>query len=61
MSDREDHLQLIEDCETREDRLSDWERGFIDSIKSQLEAGKTLTEKQVETLEATWERATAKG
>ena len=57
----DDTAQLIEDCETREDRLTDWERGFIDSIKAQVTAGRRLSEKQADRLEEIWERATAKG
>ena len=53
--------QLIEDCETREERLTDWERGFIDSIKHRLDDGLRLTPRQLETLTDVWERATAKG
>lgn len=52
---------MIEDCEHRSERLSDWESGFIDSISKQLEKGKTLTAKQYSKLEAIWERVTAKG
>lgn len=57
----DDHLQLIEDCENRESRLSDWDRSFLDSIKRQLEGGGTLTEKQSDKLDEIWERVTAKG
>lgn len=57
----DEYLQLIEDCESRESRLSDWERSFVDSIRSQLEAGRQLSAKQIEALDSTWERATAKG
>jgi hypothetical protein len=53
-----EHEQLIEDCEERESKLSDWEREFIDSISRQLAAGRSLTDKQVEKLEAIWERVT---
>lgn len=59
--DSTEHMTLVEDCEARESRLGDWDREFIDSIKRQLEAGRTLTTKQAETLEAVWERATARG
>lgn len=54
----EDHGQMIEDCIKRESKLSDWERGFIDSIQAQMAAGKTLTEVQSETLDYIWERVT---
>lgn len=57
----DDHIQLIEDCEARESRLSDWDRTFIDSIKRQLAAGRTLTTKQADKLSEIWERATARG
>ena len=53
--------QQIEDCEHREQRLSDWERTFIDSVKRQLEAGRSLTQKQQETLDEIWDKATARG
>ena len=52
---------LIEDCENRESQLSDWERGFIDSLKQQFAAGRTLTAKQSEHLDSIWERVTAGG
>lgn len=61
MTATDDTPQLIEDCETREERLTDWERGFIDGIKARVTAGQGLTTKQRETLDEIWERATAKG
>lgn len=57
----DDHEQLIEDCEARESRLTDWERGFVDSVKQQLAGGRALSEKQATCLGEIWERATAKG
>jgi phosphoserine phosphatase len=56
-----EYLQMIEDCEARESRLTNWERGFVDSIRAQLERNRPLTPKQTETLDTIWERATAKG
>jgi hypothetical protein len=56
-----EYLQLITDCENREERLSDWERGFVDSIKSQLAKGKTLSTKQIDRLDEIWEKATSRG
>ena len=56
-----EYLQLIEDCEAREDRLTDWERGFIESIRTRLDAGTSLTTKQIETLDGIWGRITARG
>lgn len=54
-------ITLIEDCEAREERLSDWERNFIDSLRNQIEAGRVLSERQAETLDRIWEKATARG
>lgn len=56
-----EHMTMVEDCEARESRLSDWERQFIDSIKSQLSDGKSLSQKQSDRLDEVWEKATAKG
>lgn len=57
-SDRCEHPQMIEDCEARESRLSEWEAHFIDSIKAQLARGAQLTSKQVAILDGIWEEAT---
>lgn len=56
-----EHLQMIDDCEARESRLTEWQRDFIDSISMRVARGESLTPKQAETLESIWERATAKG
>ena len=58
MSQHDEHLTMVQDCENRESKLTDWERGFIDSIKQQLERGRALSEKQAERLDAIWERVT---
>ena len=57
----DEYMQMVEDCEKRESRLTEWEQGFIDSIRHRLEQGNPLTPKQTETLEKIWERATARG
>ena len=57
----DEYLRMVTDCENRESRLSDWERGFIDSIKHQLESGRALSVNQIETLDTIWEKATARG
>ena len=53
--------QLIADCENRESRLSDWERQFIDSVSQQRGNGRHLSERQAETLETIWNKATERG
>lgn len=56
-----EYLSLLDDCEKREERLTDWERGFVDSLRKQIEQGRRPSSKQIETLDSTWERATARG
>jgi len=58
MTNTEEHFAMVEDCENRESKLSDWERGFVDSLRSQLEKDRKLTEKQEITLDAIWDRVT---
>jgi hypothetical protein len=58
---QDDTMMMIEDCEARESRLSDWERSFIDSLKATLTRGGSLSRRQAEALESLWEQATAKG
>lgn len=36
----DEYVTLLEDCEKRSERLSDWELGFVDSLQRQL-AGQT--------------------
>ena len=57
----DEYLQLVDDCEKRESRLSEWEQNFISSIRDRLEEEKPLTPKQTETLDKIWERATSRG
>jgi hypothetical protein len=52
---------MIEDCEARESRLSDWDAQFIDSIKRQLADSRPLSKKQTDKLDEIWERCTARG
>ena len=57
----DEYMRMVEDCEKRESRLTEWEKNFIDSIRHRLDQEKPLTPKQTETLEKIWERATARG
>lgn len=58
MSDDE---QMVADCEARESRLTEWESEFIQSLRERIDAGRSLTDKQAETLDRVWTRATHKG
>lgn len=57
----DEHEQMVADCEARESRLSDWEREFVDSLRTRIDAGKSLTGQQSDVLERVWNKATAKG
>lgn len=54
------YLTLVDDCEKRESRLTEWESGFLDSIRHRLENEQPLSAKQIETLDKIWERVTAR-
>jgi len=55
---RDDHVAMVADCIQRESKLSDWERGFIDSLDNRLGAGFSLTDKQAARLDDIWEKVT---
>lgn len=50
--------QMVEDCEKRESKLTDWERDFIDSLAARLCRGNGITNKQAERLIKIWDRVT---
>ena len=56
-----EYLTLIEDCEARSDKLTDWEADFIDSLSRQIAEGRRPTTKQVDCLDNIWEKATKRG
>ena len=56
-----EYMTLIDDCEAREERLTDWERRFLDDIKAHIAVGNHPSPKQTEKLDEVWERVTAKG
>ena len=57
----DEYITLLDDCEKREERLTDWERGFVDSLRRQIEQGRRPSQKQIEALDTAWERATKRG
>jgi len=57
----DEYLKMIDDCEKRESRLSEWDCSFIQSIRSRLDKGGTLSSKQIDTIDKIWERATKFG
>ncbi len=57
----DEYITLLDDCEKREERLTDWELGFVDSLRRQIEQGRRPSPEQTETLDTIWERATKRG
>lgn len=57
----DEYLTLIDDCEARESRLTNWQRGFLDSIREQLRRDRPLSLRQSEKLDEIWEQATKAG
>jgi len=57
----EEYLRMIDDCEDRESRLTEWEIGFLESVRTRIEAALPLSSKQTEVLYRIWDRATARG
>lgn len=57
----DEHETMVADCEARESRLTEWEQGFVQSMRERLDARRSLTDRQAETLDRIWTRATSKG
>ena len=58
MSNQDEHLTMVQDCENRESKLTNWERQFVDSLRAQLESSRPLSQKQADALDAIWSRVT---
>lgn len=56
-----EYLVLIEDCENRSPKLTDWEAGFIDSLGRQIAEGRRPSAKQIDTLDNIWQKVTKHG
>ena len=57
----DEYLTMIEDCEARESKMTEWEQEFMDSLRKQIEKGRRPSVKQVEVLDRVWEKVTSKG
>ncbi len=53
--DRTVILKIVEQCRKQTD-LNDWEKKFLRSLKSRLESGQEITERQIEILSRIDER-----
>lgn len=56
MNNDTDTLQLLADCEHREERLKPFEHDFVVSLRDQVDAGRTLSLKQIGKLNEVWDR-----
>lgn len=56
-----EYFDMLDDCDSRESKLSEWESDFIESFRSQLEDGKIPTNKQIDKLSDIWDRVTSNG
>lgn len=57
----DEYTTLLDDCEKRSERLTEWEATFVDSLQRQIAEGRRPSPKQVETLDALWEKVTKRG
>jgi hypothetical protein len=58
----DEYVTLLEDCEKRSEKLTDWELSFVDSLQRQIIVqGRRPSAKQIDTLDTIWERATSRG
>lgn len=57
----DEYIQLIDDCEKRDSKLSAWDADFLASIRERIEQRRELTPKQSEKLDEIWEKATRNG
>lgn len=50
---------MLDDCEQRESKLSDWERKFIEDMQAKRGRGGSLTKNEDLKLEEIWNQVTA--
>ena len=54
----------MDDClatKSREDRLTEWETEFLDSVETQVVSRNTISQKQIDVLERIWEKVNPRG
>ena len=59
-----EYKEMIDDClatKSREDRLTEWEAEFLDSVETQMVSKNTISQKQIDVLERIWEKVTSRG
>ncbi len=54
----DEYKTMVNDCQSRDKKMSEWEKEFMSSIEARLNKGDELTLKQIETLNKIWEKVT---
>lgn len=54
----DDASDMLDDCESNDDKLNTWEADFVTSLRNQLDDGRDLSERQLDILETIWRRVT---
>ncbi len=54
----DEYVTMLEDCEKRSERLTEWECGFVESLQRQIANGHQPSAKQIEKLDSIWDRVT---
>ena len=57
----DEYAKMLDDCEKRESRMTEWEQSFCDSLATQLARGRVPSAKQIETIDRIWEKVTHDG
>lgn len=52
-------LEMIQDCENREDQMSEWERDFVQSLSEQFSRKGSISPRQEEILDKIWGKLTS--
>lgn len=55
----DEYAQMLKDCVRRQSKLTEWDRGFLDSLVHEIEDHGTPTPRQCEVLDKIWDRVTA--
>ena len=55
----DEYATMLKDCEKRSEWLTEWDRGFVESLRRQIADGRQPSAKQIEKLDNVWERVTA--
>lgn len=58
---QDEYQTMIDDCEKRSDKMSEWECDFIQSLSEQIDNGRTPSGKQIDKLNSIWKRVTGNG